>query len=105
MHSVHLEFNTIAEMEEFFSQRKPYDVPLVLGAQGATPINVVATPTSYGLLQELLEDPKYEWRKMSTLVEKTGLSANNIIEHFQKENIKYDIQQSRDGGQLVKAVY
>lgn len=114
MHSIHLEFSTVAEMEDFFSSRRPYTVPNFdgLGLEQANPVPVgTCTPIpvslieAYRVLQDLLTDSRFEWRKVATVVEKTGLTENNIVEHFNKEGIDYEITTGNQGTRLIKANY
>ncbi len=114
MHSIHLEFNTVTEMEDFFSSRRYYTAPnfdgLGLGLEQANPVPVgTCTPVgldeAYGILQDLLTDSRFEWRKVATVVEKTGLTENNIVEHFNKEGIDYEITTGNQGTRLIKANY
>jgi len=112
MHSIHLEFNTIQELENFMAARQPYTVPNFDGLEAgrASPIPVgtcvpVNVADSIRTLEELLNDSNYEWRKVSTVTEKTGLREADMIEYFNKEGIDFEITTGNQGARLVKANY
>ncbi len=98
MHSIHLEFNTLQELQDFMSARSN-PIPSFGDVQKnpvVTPIGNAANPL--GIVMELLEDVRFSLRSVSTVCEKSGLNRTQLFDLFDKEDIDVVTRTKRGSG-------